>query len=228
MKAAMDASSQSASPQAKSSSASAGAKGVLERAYPGARAQLKRRMLAGALACFNEHGIEPTTIEMILARCEASVGNLYHHFGSKEGLVAALFFCALQDQGDLIDAELAKAQTMREGVAALVYSYVDWITAQPELARFMFQARSAVSKGPHGAELQQRNRQRARLVMSWFGEPGRSGAIKDWPKELLPSLIIGAAENYSRAWLSGRVKATPAQQRERLAEAAWLSVAASD
>lgn len=228
MKDAMDAASQSTSPQASSSSASAGAKAVLERAYPGARAQLKRRMLAGALACFNEHGIEPTTIEMILARCEASVGNLYHHFGSKEGLVAALFFCALRDQGDLIDAELAKAQTMREGVAALVYSYVDWISAQPELARFMFQARSAVSKGPHGAELQQRNRQRAKLVMSWFGEPGRAGAIKDWPKELLPSLIIGAAENYSRAWLSGRVKATPAQQRERLAQAAWLSVAASD
>jgi AcrR family transcriptional regulator len=228
MKAAMDASSQSASIKASSTSASAGAKAVLERAYPGARAQLKRRMLAGALACFNEHGIEPTTIEVILARCEASVGNLYHHFGSKEGLVAALFFCALQDQGDLIDDELGKAQTTREGVAALVYSYVDWITAQPELARFMFQARSAVSKGPHGPDLQQRNRQRAKLVMSWFGEPGRAGCIKDWPKELLPSLIIGAAENYSRAWLSGRVKATPAQQRERLAQAAWLSVAASD
>ncbi|MBI5927017.1 MAG: TetR/AcrR family transcriptional regulator [Aquabacterium sp.] len=224
----MDAPSQSASHKANSTPAGAGPKAVLERAYPGARAQLKRRMLAGALACFNEHGIEPTTIEMILARCEASVGNLYHHFGSKEGLVAALFFCALQDQGDLIDAELAKAQTMREGVAALVYSYVDWISAQPELARLMFQARSAVSKGPHGSELQQRNRQRAKLVMSWFGEPGRAGRIKDWPMELLPSLIIGAAENYSRAWLSGRVKATPAQQRERLAQAAWLSVAACD
>ncbi len=224
----MDASSKSATPQASSTSAATGAKAVLERAYPGARAQLKRRMLAGALVCFNEHGIEPTTIEMILARCEASVGNLYHHFGSKDGLVAALFFCALQDQTDLFDAELAKAQTMREGVAALVYSYVDWISAQPELARFMFQARSAVAKGPHGAELQQRNRQRAKRVMSWLGGPGRAGRIKDWPKELLPSLIIGAAENYSRAWLSGRVKATPAQQRESLAQAAWLSVAACD
>ena len=78
-----------------------GAQAVLERAYPGGRAQLKRRMLQGALACFNEHGIEPTTIEMILTRCDASVGNLYHHFGSKEGLVAALFFCALADQAAL-------------------------------------------------------------------------------------------------------------------------------
>lgn len=203
-----------------------GVEAVLERAYPGARAQLKRRILQGALACFNEHGIEATTIEVILARCEASVGNLYHHFGSKEGLVAALFFCTLDDQAALLDAELAKAQTMQEGVAALVYSYVDWVTAQPELARFLFQARSAVSKGPHAVELQQRNRARAKLVMGWFALPGRVGGLKDWPPELLPSLIIGQAENYSRAWLSGRVKATPKQYRAMLAEAAWASVVA--
>lgn len=206
----------------------AGVRGMLERAYPGTRAQLKRRMLEGALACFNEHGIEPTTIEMILARCDASVGNLYHHFGSKEGLVAALFFCTLQDQAELVDAELARAHTLREGVAALVYSYVDWVSAQPELARFMFQARSAVSKGPYAAELQQRNRQRAKLIMSWFAHGDRPGRIRAWPTELLPSLIIGASENLCRAWLSGRVKATPAQYREQLAEAAWLSVADSE
>jgi AcrR family transcriptional regulator len=202
-----------------------GAQAVLERAYPGARAQLKRHILKGALDCFNEQGIEATTIETILARCDASVGNLYHHFGSKEGLVAALFFCALEDQATLFDAELAQAQTSREGVSALVHSYVDWVTAQPELARFLFQARSAVSKGPHGQELQQRNRERGRRLIAWFGVEGRAGAVKEWPKELLPSLIVGAPENYSRAWLAGRVKATPSQYRELLAEAVWAAIA---
>lgn len=203
-----------------------GVQAVLELAHPGARAQLKRRILKGALECFNEHGIEATTIEMILARCDASVGNLYHHFGSKEGLVAALFFCALADQSALLDQELSHAQTPREGVAALVYSYVDWVTAQPELARFLFQARSSVSKGPHAGELQQRNRERGKRVLAWFSVPGRIGAMKDLPRELLLSLIVGAPENYSRAWLAGRVKATPAQYRELLADAVWASLAA--
>lgn len=203
-----------------------GVQGVLDRVYPGARAQLKRRMLAGALTCFNEHGIEPTTIEMILARSEASVGNLYHHFGSKDGLVAALFFCALQDQGALLDQELAKAHTLQQGVAAMVYSYVDWVSAQPELARFMFQARSAVSKGPHAPELQQRNRQRAKELMAWMTDSSREGRIKAWPMELMVSIIVGSAENYCRAWLSGRVKAAPSQYRDMLAEAAWLAIKA--
>ena len=209
-----------------SGKAATGAAAVLARAYPGARAQLKRRLLEGALACFNENGIEPTTIEMILAKCEASVGNLYHHFGSKDGLVAALFFCALADQATLVDEELAKAETMKEGVAALVYSYVDWVSAQPELARFMFQARSAVSKGPQARELLQRNRDRYKAVMAWFAQPDRAGSMKALPPELLFSLIIGAAENYSRAWLAGRVKTAPAQYRELLADAVWASVGA--
>jgi AcrR family transcriptional regulator len=207
------------------SSGEGGAAAVVERIYPGGRAQLKRRMLLAALDAFNRHGIEGTTIEMVLSACDASVGNLYHHFGSKEGLVAALFFCALQDQSLLIESALREAETLREGVAAVVGSYVDWVSAQPELARFMFQARSAVSKGPHRTELQQRNRQRAKQILSWMSASGRAEQLRDWPAELLPSLIIGAAENYCRAWLAGRVKASPAQYRAMLAEAAWRSVA---
>ena len=111
-------------------------------------------------------------------------------------------------------------------MAALVYSYVDWVSAQPELARFMFQARSSVSKGPHAKELQQRNRERAKLMMAWFAAPERAGTLKAWPPELLLSLLIGPAENYCRAWLSGRVKASPMQYREMLAQAVWASVAA--
>ncbi|RZI85280.1 MAG: TetR/AcrR family transcriptional regulator [Rubrivivax sp.] len=198
---------------------------VLERAHPGARAQLKRRILLGALACFNEHGIESTTIDMLKERCDASVGNLYHHFGSKEGLVAALFFSALEDQAALTEQGFAEADSLQAGVKSLVLAYVDWVTAQPELARFMFQARASVAKGPHALELKQRNRQRAKAWMAWFAQPDRSAQLRDWPPELLPSLIIGQSENYCRSWLSGRVKTSPLQYREMLAEAAWCSVA---
>ena len=85
-------------------------------------------------------------------------------------------------------------------------------------------ARAAVAKGPQARELQQRNRQRARALMAWFTQDGRLEGLKPWPPELFPSLIIGQAENYCRAWLSGRVKTSPQQYREMLAEAAWCSV----
>lgn len=198
---------------------------VLERHYPGRRVQLKRDILLAALACFNEHGLEPTTIEMVRLRCNTSVGNLYHHFGNKEGLVAALFFCALEDQARLREDYLARAKTAREGVAALVHSYVDWVTQEPELARFQYGARAAVAQGPQGDELARLNRERYQAMLAWFAEPGRQiDEVRHWPAELVPSLLIGQAENYCRAWLSGRVQAEPARYREHLAHAVWSAL----
>lgn len=198
---------------------------LLERRYPGRRAALKRSILACALECFNTQGIEATTIEAIRLACDTSVGAIYHHFGNKEGLVAALFFAALDDQGDLSQRYLSEAVSARDGVFALVHSYVDWVSQQPDWARFLFHARFAVAAGPHREELALRNRERNRQVQAWMQAQGADLAGQRIPAELLPSMIIGQADSYCRAWLAGRVKGDPAGYREVLAEAAWRAIA---
>lgn len=197
---------------------------LIERTFPGRRSDLKRTILREALACFNEVGIEATNIETIRARCDTSVGAIYHHFGNKEGLVAALFFAALEDQARLRDGYLQDAQTAHAGVLALVYSYVDWVDAQPEWARFVFQSRFAVANGPFKDELVSRNALRNQELKVWMSVEGRKEYFSHLPAELIPSLIIGAVESYSRAWLSGKVKHSPQAYRELLAEAAWQSI----
>lgn len=197
---------------------------LIERTFPGRRSDLKRSILRAALACFNEVGIEATNIETIRARCDTSVGAIYHHFGNKEGLVAALFFAALEDQASLRDRYLQDAHTAHAGVVGLVHSYVEWVHEQPEWARFVFQSRFAVSNGPFKDELIARNRQRNQLLKDWMSAPQRKEHFSHLPAELIPSLIIGAAESYSRAWLSAKVKKSPWEYRELLAEAAWNSI----
>lgn len=199
---------------------------LLERCYPGRRAELKRLILQQALACFNAQGIEASTIEMIRAACDTSVGAIYHHFGNKEGLVAALFFAALDDQSRLRERYLTAADTLERGVHALVHSYVDWVDAQPEWARFQFQARYAVAKGPFAEELATRNKGRNRQLREWLKTHTRGDELQRIPSELLPSLIVGQAENYCRTWLSGRVPSSPGRYRQQLAEAAWHSISA--
>lgn len=199
---------------------------LLERSYPGRRAELKRDIFRKALKLFNEQGIEATTIEMIRAECDTSVGAIYHHFGNKEGLVAALFFTALEDQGRLRDAYLDAADSTEAGVQALVFSYVDWVEQQPQWARFQYHARFAVTKGPFKEELAERNKTRNLRLRQWLAESGRAAELQNLPAELLPSLIIGQADSYCRAWLAGRVKGNPTDYREVLAQAAWRSVRA--
>lgn len=197
---------------------------ILERRFPGRRAQLKRDILLQALRCFNAHGVEATTIDMIKAQCDTSVGAIYHHFQNKDGLVAALFLAALEDQQQLMQDYLEQATDLREGIAALVYSYVDWVEAQPDWARFQYQAYSSVSKGAYAEELSRRNSERGRQVAQWLAQHEQDAQLQDWPTELRASLIIGQSENYCRAWLSGRTSTAPTAYREILAEAAWRSV----
>jgi AcrR family transcriptional regulator len=199
---------------------------VLERSHPGRRAALKREILARALACFNEQGIEATTIEAIRVACETSVGAIYHHFGNKDGLIAELFFCALDDQAHRLSQRLSDARCPQDGVHAMVLSYVEWVVAEPELARFMYQARSFVAKGPHAQALADRNRTRNRHVLSWFTQRDDGQLLSRCPAELLPSLIVGPAESYCRAWLAGRVRTSPQNHGPALAAAAWGSIQA--
>jgi AcrR family transcriptional regulator len=48
-------------------------------------------VLAAALDCFGRLGIDATTIQDIQRAANCSVGSLYHHFGSKEGIAEELF-----------------------------------------------------------------------------------------------------------------------------------------
>ncbi|OCZ60662.1 TetR/AcrR family transcriptional regulator [Acinetobacter seifertii] len=200
------------------------AQNLLERLYPGRRAALKRQILLDALICFLEHGIETTSIEMIRAKSETSVGAIYHHFKNKEGIVAALFFSALDDQTVLRDEYLKQAKTLQDVVFFLIHSYVDWVSEQPEFARFLNSARFNMMKGEEHQQLVQRNKNRNQNIFSQIANFEEFKALSLIPNELLLSLVIGSTESYCRAWLSQRVKSNPKVYKDVLAKAAWSSL----
>ena len=49
-----------------------------------------RKVLKAALALFSRQGYRATSMRQIATRCRLSVGNLYHHFGSKEAIFQRL------------------------------------------------------------------------------------------------------------------------------------------
>ncbi|KRW82745.1 MULTISPECIES: TetR/AcrR family transcriptional regulator [unclassified Marinobacter] len=197
---------------------------ILENRFPGRRAALKREILEQALHCFNDLGVEATTIDAIKARCDTSVGAIYHHFGNKEGILSALFFAAMDDQRQQLERELAGANNLREAVFCIIESYLDWVAANREWARFLYQARSPLAKGPFQQELKDRNIQNYQKLKEQLIGLGKGDIKIVQPFEMLFSLIIGPSENYCRAWLSGRVKTSPQEYRKEFAESAWRSL----
>lgn len=201
---------------------------LFERVEPGPRKAHKRLILRCALACFNELGIQATTVETIRERANSSIGSIYHHFGNKDGLIAALFFAALDDQLAMTQSRIQNAASAQDAIAALVQTYLEWVTQQPELARFLSQARALVADSPFGSELMQRNKRRYRELLEWLEEGVQDGSVRPLPRETYASLLIGQSDNYCRAWLSGRVKSPPSEFVQVFVDAAWRSVCRVD
>lgn len=194
------------------------------RVEPGPRKAHKRQILNRALTCFNEHGIQATTIETIRDRADSSIGSIYHHFGNKDGLIAALYFAALDDQLALTQPRLLNAKNAKEAIEAVVQTYLEWVTQQPELARFLSKARTSVVEGPLSSNLIQRNKERYGGLLELLDKGVKDGSIRALPRETYASLLIGQSENYCRAWLSGRVKTKPTDFVVVFSEAAWRAV----
>ena len=190
----------------------------------------RQDILDAALACATAHGVDAISIDHLRAHCGASVGSIYHHFGNKEGVVAALFFDIFNLQSCSVQAQLDAAQDAEGGVRALVTGYLDWVVAQPAQARFLFQARSPVAAGPRAPDLAQAAQQRTQALRTWFEPHRQSGAVRALPCELLPSLVMGPVQSYCRAWLAAPAGPgalpSPSSYREELADAAWRAVRA--
>ena len=188
----------------------------------------RQDILDAALACATAHGVDTISIDSLRAHCGASVGSIYHHFGNKEGVVAALFFDIFNAQSRSMQAQLDVAADAQGGVRALVTGYLDWVVAQPAQARFLFQARTPVAAGPRAPDLAQAARQRNQALHAWFAPHRDAGAVRNLPCELLPSLVMGPVQSYCRAWLAapegtGALPA-PGTFRDELAAAAWRAV----
>jgi len=188
------------------------------------RKNRKQEILDAALACFTENGVEATTIEMIRERSQSSVGSMYHHFGSKEAIAASLYVEALAEHHAYQQSLLDKARGAEGGVKAIAYAYVDWVSDNPDKARYVLYNRSVLAKSDQADELKERTRKHYTEVLAWFRPYMERGELKKLPTEIIASLMIGPAHDYARLWLSGRAKTDIKAYREIFAEAAWNSV----
>lgn len=186
----------------------------------------QQAIIQAALICFSRHGVEATTIDMIREASGASVGSLYHHFGNKEGIAAEVFVQGLRDFRLHMQSGLATATTLQEAVTAIVYANVDWISANPDWASFIFNHRVVLAQASREAEF---NEEGNRLnEAGWARLSALPGAEQLSPlaANIYPSLISGPVHEYASHWLAGRRKTPLIELRELFAKAAYASLLA--
>jgi AcrR family transcriptional regulator len=136
------------------------------------------RVMEAALELFSTQGYGATSMRQIAEACEQSVGNLYHHFGSKEAIYQRLiddYWARLLDPGhplqrvftranfpdDLEDLAAAIEATVEENKASILLVFVDVIEHRGRHIRTFYETMADRFKekyGPHFAELERQGR----------------------------------------------------------------------
>ncbi|HEY5646466.1 MAG TPA: TetR/AcrR family transcriptional regulator [Pseudomonadales bacterium] len=183
----------------------------------------KASVLAAALDCFSELGIKDTTIRHIQRRAGCSIGSIYHHFGSKEGIAEELFLegIARLNQGML--KRIRAAADAQQGVKAVVEFYCEWATRNRDMARYLHSR--DIDFSPQARQrLHETHRAYIAAVFGWFAPFVERGEMRRLPLETYVPLISGPIQEYVRRWLSGHHAKGPRQVKALFADAAWSAV----
>jgi AcrR family transcriptional regulator len=162
--------------------------------------ETKERLLAAALSA---HEAGEFTVQAVLTGSGVSLGSLYHHFGSFDGLAAALYSRCMADLLDGILEALAKARTARSGIQAVVTAYLSFVTTQSERARFIHASAYANYLPTHATLIAEMKEPRMARMAAWLAPHVAAGSIVDLPDPLTEMLLIGPVAEISRRWLNG-------------------------
>lgn len=183
-------------------------------------------ILEAALACFNRLGYAQATIDDVRRASGASVGSIYHHFGDKEGLAGALYVEGLRRyQSSLLDAA-GGFRGARGLVRGIVAHYIDWVTANPAWAQFLFETRRAEGVAAAESAIRQETRGFFEQLGARLVKHVQRGEIRALPMEVTSALLIGPAQELARHWFRRGAPEDLGRIREELADAAWRALRA--
>jgi len=168
-------------------------------------------------------GVERSTVAEICRASDCSVGSLYHHFGSKEGVAGALFIDAITQLNEDLLRRLRLCRSVASGVKTVVTQYSDWVSAHPDLARYLHCSEVQFTAADRD-ELHWLYADHIKAVFEWFHPHVAGGQMRSLPLETYVPLISGPIRDYTRQWVNGRVRREPALVKNVFAEAAWNAV----
>ena len=184
----------------------------------------RTRLLDAALAVFEKHGFPGYTVHAVVAESGISLGSLYHHFGSMDGLSAALYSRCMAALLDAVGTSLEGVTTPRAAITAIVRSYLAFTSSERTAAMFIHASPSQRFLPIHATSVIAEKAPRLERIAAALRGHVRSGAIVALPEPLLEILIIGPVAETARRWVAGAPGIDLDEAARVLPERIWRAV----
>lgn len=182
--------------------------------------RVRNALLESGLSLFNTMGYEAATIGEIRREAGVSNGSFFHAFPSKQALAAALFIEALRCYHAAMMAALTPAQSAADGISSLISTHVEWVVGNRSDALFMFEKSRAEWLADVRDAQSASNHELRRKIEAWRAPRLKAGDLRNLTTDTFISQVIGPAQIFCRAWLSGRDDEDPRLHVSELSECA--------
>ena len=189
-------------------------------------AERRGAILDAALDAYAARGYEGMTIAEVRRRSGASVGSIYHRFGDKRGIAAALYADCLADYHRGLVAVLDATAGAEAGIRAMVRHHLRWVAENPARAAFLFERREPEVALASADRVRSLNEALFERCREWLAPHQRAGRIRRMPLALIYVIVLGPSQEYARAWLRDPERGRNAAAERELARAAWAGAAA--
>src|SRR3954447_18635582 len=154
------------------------------------RGEREAQLIAVAEATFAERGFKTVSMDEIAERAQISKPVLYDHFGSKDGLLAAVVVRIRHEMRQVIEAALAAVQEPDEALWVGLRAYFHFISDHVSAWSVLI-AENALT-GPVAEEVEATRRQQAELIatMAALQLPPQDAS----KAEVFAEAVIGACE----------------------------------
>jgi AcrR family transcriptional regulator len=181
----------------------------------------RQAIMDAALDTFLDVGESGTFIREVCTRAGVSVGTLYHHFGSKDQLIATLHYTLLDEYQSGAGPILAADPPAEAGIRDTVEYHLRWLVGHPGPATFLLQQPFAGYRSDQvPPELLELNGAFLATVQGWLDRRVADGTLQRLPFDVVVALLIGPVHH----WVRGELYLDP-ERAARKADAALAALA---
>ncbi|MFI1968403.1 TetR family transcriptional regulator [Streptomyces cinnamoneus] len=181
-------------------------------------------LLTSALDVYATSGQQGFTVNAVTAASGVSLGSLYHHFGSFDGLAGALYTRCTEQLFDEMIAALHRSRTARSGLRALVQAYLRFTVEHRDAALFLHASAYSGYLAARAEEIRAVKAAKLAVVADWMRARIEKGEIVPLPGPLIEVLVMGPVAEAARRWLSSTYDLDLDQAARLLPDAIWRSL----
>lgn len=178
---------------------------------------------SAALALFVEHGYENTSVDQIVAAAGVTKGAMYHHFSSKNDLLADIYDRLLTIQSDHLAAIVAGGGTARERLRAAAVDVIATSLAARAEATVFFRSRHLLLPAMQ-ADFAARRRDYSRMFEDLLREGVAEGSVRDDLPPIAVEAYFFGAVHYLAEWYDERGPLAPGDVADIYADLLLSSV----